>query len=111
LALFAIAAKERIGEKTPAFAAKMDHMMMSDALRAVILGIVEGVTEFLPVSSTGHMLLVKRFFGLGEGSFWDSFIVLIQLGAILAIVVIYFATIGDSSSACWWRSCLRSSLA
>jgi undecaprenyl-diphosphatase len=37
------------------------------------------------------MLLVKRFFGLGEGSFWDSFVVLIQLGAILAIVVIYFA--------------------
>src|SRR5438046_7666332 len=65
--------------------------MMSDAIRAVILGVVEGVTEFLPVSSTGHMLLVKRFFGLGEGSFWDSFIVLIQLGAILAIVVIYFA--------------------
>jgi undecaprenyl-diphosphatase len=65
--------------------------MMSDAVRAVILGIVEGITEFLPVSSTGHMLLVKRFFGLGEGSFWDSFIVLIQLGAILAIVVIYFA--------------------
>ncbi|MGB8402282.1 undecaprenyl-diphosphate phosphatase [Bradyrhizobium sp.] len=64
---------------------------MSDALRAVILGIVEGVTEFLPVSSTGHLLLVKRFFGLGEGGFWDSFIVLIQLGAILAIVVIYFA--------------------
>lgn len=65
--------------------------MMSDAVRAVILGIIEGVTEFLPVSSTGHLLLAKRFFGLGEGSFWDSFIVLIQLGAILAIVVIYFA--------------------
>jgi len=65
--------------------------MMSDAIRAVILGIVEGETEFLPVSSTGHMLLVKRFFGLGEGAFWDSFVVLIQLGAILAIVVIYFA--------------------
>ena len=65
--------------------------MMSDWLRAVILGIVEGITEFLPVSSTGHMLLVKRFFGLGEGAFWDSFVVLIQLGAILAIVVIYFA--------------------
>ena len=65
--------------------------MMSDWLRAVILGIVEGITEFLPVSSTGHMLLVKRFFGLGEGSFWDSLVVLIQLGAILAIVVIYFA--------------------
>src|SRR5216684_23689 len=68
----------------------MDHIMMSDALRAVILGIVEGVTEFLPVSSTGHMLLAQRFFGLGEGSFWQSFVVLIQLGAILAIVLLYF---------------------
>lgn len=65
--------------------------MLSDALRAVILGIIEGITEFLPVSSTGHMLLAKEFFGLGEGAFWDSFIVLIQLGAILAIVVIYFS--------------------
>src|SRR5258707_9633232 len=69
----------------------MDHIMMTDTLRAVILGIVEAVTEFLPVPSTGHLLLAERFFGLGEGSFWDSFIVLIQLGAILAIVVIYFA--------------------
>lgn len=65
--------------------------MLSDTLRAVILGIIEGVTEFLPVSSTGHLLLAQRFFGLGEGSFWQSFAVLIQLGAILAIVVIYFA--------------------
>ena len=64
--------------------------MMSDALRAVILGIIEGVTEFLPVSSTGHLLLAERFFNLGEGSFWNSFTVLIQLGAILAILVIYF---------------------
>ena len=64
--------------------------MMSDAIRAVILGIVEGITEFLPVSSTGHMLLVQRFFGLGEGNFWNSFVVLIQLGAILAIVALYF---------------------
>ena len=64
--------------------------MMSDTLRAVILGIIEGVTEFLPVSSTGHLLLAERFFNLGEGSFWNSFSILIQLGAILAIVVIYF---------------------
>src|SRR6202521_5739307 len=64
--------------------------MMSDALRAVILGIIEGVTEFLPVSSTGHLLLAERFFNLGEGSFWNSFTVLIQLGAILAILAIYF---------------------
>jgi undecaprenyl-diphosphatase len=65
--------------------------MLSDSLRAIILGIVEGITEFLPVSSTGHLLLANRFFALGEGAFWNSFIVLIQLGAILAIVVIYFA--------------------
>src|ERR1700694_1112464 len=65
--------------------------MMSDALRAVILGIVEGVTEFLPVSSTGHLWLAEQFFNLGECSFLQSFVVLIQLGAILAIVVIYFA--------------------
>jgi undecaprenyl-diphosphatase len=64
--------------------------MMSDSIRAVILGIVEGVTEFLPVSSTGHLLLAERFFNLGEGSFWNSFTVLIQLGAILAILAIYF---------------------
>ena len=64
--------------------------MMSDAIRAVILGIIEGVTEFLPVSSTGHLLLAERFYNLGEGSFWNSFTVLIQLGAILAILWIYF---------------------
>ena len=64
--------------------------MMSDAIRAVILGIIEGVTEFLPVSSTGHLLLAERFFDLGEGDFWKSFAILIQLGAILAIVALYF---------------------
>src|SRR5437588_2150091 len=64
--------------------------MMSVALRALILGIVEGVTEFLPISSTGHLLLAERFFDLGEGSFWKSFAILIQLGAILAIVALYF---------------------
>src|SRR5438552_2562966 len=64
--------------------------MMSDAIRAVILGIVEGVTEFLPVSSTGHLLLAERFFDLGEDNFWKSFAILIQLGAILAILAIYF---------------------
>jgi len=68
---------------------------MSDAIRAVILGIIEGVTEFLPVSSTGHLLLAERFFHLGEGAFWDSFTVLIQLGAILAIVVLYFKKLWD----------------
>src|SRR5256712_9986682 len=77
----------------------MDHTMMSDAVKAVILGIIEGITEFLPVSSTGHMLLAQRFFGLGEGAFWQSFVILIQLGPILAIVVLYFAKL--------WRCRLR----
>ncbi|PYF02093.1 undecaprenyl-diphosphatase [Rhodopseudomonas faecalis] len=64
--------------------------MLADILRAVILGVIEGVTEFLPVSSTGHLLLAERFFDLGEGSFWKSFAILIQLGAILAILALYF---------------------
>src|SRR5262249_12047801 len=64
--------------------------MNADVIRAVFLGIVEGVTEFLPVSSTGHLLLVERFFNLGEDNFWKSFAILIQLGAILAIVCLYF---------------------
>ena len=69
--------------------------MLSDSIRAVILGIVEGVTEFLPVSSTGHLLLVERFFSLGEDNFWKSFAVLIQLGAILAILALYFTRLWD----------------
>jgi undecaprenyl-diphosphatase len=90
---FEIAAEGRISEKSPIFqpiSTIWTNVMMSDALRAVILGIVEGVTEFLPVSSTGHLLLAERFFDLGEGNFWKSFAVLIQLGAILAIVALYF---------------------
>src|SRR3984885_9122035 len=80
-----------MSEKNPAFSGRAaGHVMMSDEIRAVILGIIEGVTEFLPVSSTGHLLLAERFFDLGEGSFWNSFTVLIQLGAILAILAIYF---------------------
>jgi undecaprenyl-diphosphatase len=76
-------------EEAPLFQSKWTTMM-SDVVKAVILGIIEGITEFLPVSSTGHMLLAQRFFGLGEGAFWQSFVVLIQLGAILAIVMLYF---------------------
>src|SRR5499433_1119523 len=64
---------------------------MSDVIRAVNFRIIEGVTEFLLVSSTGHLLLAERFFDLGEDYFWKSFAILIQLGAILAIVVLYFA--------------------
>jgi undecaprenyl-diphosphatase len=61
-----------------------------DWIYAVILGVIEGVTEFIPVSSTGMLLLAKTALGLPNG-FWDTFAVLIQLGAILAVVVLYFS--------------------
>jgi undecaprenyl-diphosphatase len=64
--------------------------MLLDVFTAMILGIVEGLTEFVPVSSTGHLLLVQHFFGFGDETFGKSFAVLIQLGAILALVTIYF---------------------
>ena len=63
---------------------------MNDFLAAVILGIVEGLTEFIPVSSTGHLLLTKVGLGLTD-PFWNDFLVLIQLGAILAVVALYFS--------------------
>ena len=62
---------------------------MSDWICAVILGVVEGLTEFIPVSSTGMLLVTKQVLGLKD-PFWDTFSVLIQLGAILAVVVLYF---------------------
>jgi undecaprenyl-diphosphatase len=64
-----------------------------DLAKAAILGIVEGLTEFLPVSSTGHLLLMEHFLGWGDDSFGKSFAILIQLGAILALLTIYFGRI------------------
>jgi undecaprenyl-diphosphatase len=61
-----------------------------DWIYAVVLGVIEGVTEFIPVSSTGMLLLAKKALGLPDG-FWDTFAVLIQLGAILAVVALYFS--------------------
>ena len=62
-----------------------------DVVKAAILGVVEGLTEFLPVSSTGHLLLMEHFFGWGDDLFGKSFAILIQLGAILALLTIYFS--------------------
>lgn len=62
---------------------------MSDLILAIILGIVEGLTEFLPVSSTAHQILAADLLGFNVPG-WDAFVVMIQLGAILAILVLYF---------------------
>jgi undecaprenyl-diphosphatase len=61
---------------------------MHDILLSIILGVVEGITEFLPISSTAHLLVTERLLGLGAD--WEAFTVVIQLGAILAVVAIYF---------------------
>jgi undecaprenyl-diphosphatase len=72
-------------------------LRMHDILISVWLGIVEGVTEFLPVSSTGHLLVAERLLGISEN--WEAFTVIIQLGAILAVVAIYFQT--------FWQTLIR----
>ena len=63
--------------------------MTFDVIKAIILGVVEGLTEFVPVSSTGHLLLLQHFFGFSDEDFGKSFTVLIQFGAILALLSIY----------------------
>ena len=64
---------------------------MLEILKVILLGIVEGITEWLPISSTGHLILVDEFVKLGASdAFKEMFNVVIQLGAILAVVVLYF---------------------
>ncbi|MBO5461515.1 MAG: undecaprenyl-diphosphate phosphatase [Ruminococcus sp.] len=72
---------------------------MLEALKVIILGIVEGITEWLPISSTGHLILVEEFIHLNlSDEFVSMFNVVIQLGAILAVVVIYFDKLNPFSS-------------
>lgn len=61
-----------------------------DTIQAVILAIIEGITEFLPISSTGHMIIASSFFGIAHDDFTKLFTIVIQLGAILSVVVLYF---------------------
>ena len=81
-----------------------------ELLKTVIIGIVEGITEWLPVSSTGHMIIAEDFLQLNQGTdFWNMFLVVIQLGAILAVVVLYFSRLNpfsgkktaETKRACW----------
>jgi len=62
---------------------------MQDIVNAVLLGIVEGLTEFLPVSSTGHLLVTERLLGLPDNQ-WEAFTIIIQFGAILSVVAVYW---------------------
>src|SRR5687767_3936072 len=59
-------------------------------LQAIILAIIEGVTEFLPISSTGHMIIGSSLMGIGSDPFVKMFTVAIQLGAILSVIVLYW---------------------
>ena len=75
---------------------------IADLIKTVILGVVEGLTEWLPISSTGHMILVDEFIKLNvTKQFMDMFLVVIQLGAILAVVVLNFEKLNPFSS---WKS-------
>ena len=64
---------------------------MLDVLKVIIFGIVEGITEWLPISSTGHLIILEELLKLNQReAFFEMFQVVIQLGAILAVVVLYF---------------------
>lgn len=66
-------------------------MDIIEILKSILYGIVEGITEWLPISSTGHMILLEKLLPMKVSqSFWDVFLVVIQLGAILAVVVLYW---------------------
>ncbi|AMB98766.1 undecaprenyl-diphosphatase [Aerococcus urinaehominis] len=72
---------------------------MIELLKIIFIGVIEGITEWLPISSTGHMILVEEFISLNvRQEFWDIFLVVIQLGAILAVCWIYFDRLNPFSS-------------
>ena len=96
-------------------------MDIIELLKAAFLGLVEGITEWLPISSTGHMILVDEFIKLNvTEEFWNMFLVVIQLGAILAVCLLFFhelnpfspkreKTEGAPLGVCGARSCWAAS--
>ena len=68
---------------------------LMDIVQSIIIGIVEGITEFIPISSTGHMIITEKLLGLQEDEFVKMFTIAIQLGAILAVVVLYWKKFFD----------------
>ncbi len=86
---------------------------MNEYLQAIILGIVEGLTEFLPVSSTAHIRIAQKFLGQDvESEYWKMFAVVIQLGAILAVIIYFWQRLwsflrsfpqGESGTGKWYR--------
>ncbi len=69
-----------------------------EILKAILFGLIEGITEWLPISSTGHMILLDQFVKLNVSrDFWDMFLVVIQLGAILAVCVLFFRPLNPFS--------------
>ena len=78
---------------------KKEKIMIIDIVKVVLLSLVEGLTEFIPVSSTGHMIIVEQFLKLSENKqFVNAFEIIIQLGAILSVVVYYWNKIWPFSS-------------
>lgn len=71
------------------------YYIYMDIFHALVLGVVEGITEFLPISSTGHLILAGQLLQIPESSFQKSFDIIIQLGAILSVIVLYWKTLWD----------------
>ncbi len=72
---------------------RVEEIDMIEILKAVLFGVIEGITEWLPISSTGHMILLEEFVKIKPEEFFELFEVVIQLGAIMAVVVLYFKSI------------------
>ena len=69
----------------------MEHLTLIELIKVIIIGIIQGVTEWLPISSTGHMILADELLRLNvSDAFMEMFRVVIQFGSILAVVVLYF---------------------